>query len=82
MAMTHTRIYAPQRRTHHLPGLAWHGGAFVIMNAYLLLLDMTVGQAGVQWSFRITEAWGLALTLHALVCIGELRQLEGRKAKR
>ena len=54
------------RRATSLTGLMWHVGAFLIVNAFLWVLDAIVGQSGIQWAFWITLFWGLALAFHVL----------------
>jgi hypothetical protein len=69
------------KRAKYLTGLLWHAGTFVIINAFFWILDIFVGESGVQWSFWITLAWGLALAFHALAYYVDGRQLEHRKAQ-
>jgi hypothetical protein len=70
-----------RRRAGYLAGLVWHVGAFVIINAFFWLIDLTVGRSGLQWSFWITAAWGFALAFHVLAYIVDGRQLEDRKTQ-
>jgi uncharacterized membrane protein YhaH (DUF805 family) len=70
-----------QRRAKYLTGLIWHLGTFLIINAFFWLLDILVGQNGVQWAFWITLFWGLALLFHALAWFIDGRQLERRRAQ-
>ena len=67
-----------QQRARALVGLAWHVGVFVILNAFFWVLDLALGQSGVQWAFWITGFWGLALTFHGLAYLVDGRQLEER----
>lgn len=69
-----------QRRAKYLSGLVWHAGTFLIINAFFWYLDLT-GQSGLQWSYWITVAWGLALAFHALAYYVDGRGLEERKAR-
>lgn len=69
-----------QRRAKYLTGLMWHIGVFVIINAFFWVLDLTVGQDGLNWSYWITLFWGLALAFHALAYFVDGRQVEARKA--
>ena len=69
-----------QRRAKYLTGLLWHVGVFVIINAFFWVLDLTVGQEGLNWAFWITLFWGLALAFHALAYYVDGRQVETRKA--
>lgn len=69
------------RRAKYFTGLAWHVGAFVILNALFWTLDLAIGQSGVQWAFWITGFWGVALAFHVLAYVIDGRQLEHRKAE-
>jgi hypothetical protein len=71
-----------ERRAKYLTGLLWHVGAFAIINAFFWLLDLFVGQDGVQWAFWITLFWGFALLFHALAWFIDGRQLERRRTQR
>ena len=83
--MVQTKAQTPEerarRRAKYLSGLLWHAGAFVIINAFFWILDLSVGQTGVQWAFWITGVWGFALAFHALAYLVDGRQLEERKAQ-
>lgn len=68
------------QRAKYLMGLVWHVGAFVILNAFFWILDLALGQGGVQWAFWITAAWGFALAFHVLAYFIDGRQLERRKS--
>jgi MFS family permease len=69
-----------RRQAAYFVGLAWHIGAFLIINAFFWLLDLALGEPGVQWAWWITGAWGLALAFHVLAYLVAGRQLEDRKA--
>ncbi len=69
-----------QRRAEYLSGLVWHAGAFVIINAFLWILDMA-DAGGVDWAYWVTAGWGFALAFHALAYYVDGRQLEERKAQ-
>jgi hypothetical protein len=70
-----------ERRAKYLSGLVWHAGAFIIINAFFWILDVAVGQSGLQWSFWITATWGFALAFHALAYVVDGRGLEARKTQ-
>ena len=67
-----------QRRAKYTTGLLWHVGAFIIINGFFWLLDLFVGQDGVQWAPWITAFWGLALLFHILAWLIDGRQVERR----
>ena len=71
-----------RQRAKYLTGLLWHVGVFAIINAFFWVLDLFVGEAGVQWAFWITLFWGLALLFHALAWFIDGRQVERRRAQR
>ncbi len=54
------------RRATYATGLMWHIGAFIILNAFFWVLDLLIGQSGIQWAFWITLFWGVALAFHVL----------------
>jgi hypothetical protein len=70
------------RRAKSFTDLAWHIGAFVILNAMFWALDLFVGQPGLQWAYWITAFWGLALAFHVLAYLIDGRQVERRRAER
>jgi hypothetical protein len=72
---------AAQTRAKYLTGLLWHLGAFTIINAFFWILDLTLGESGIQWAFWITLFWGLGLAFHALAWAIAGRRVERRKAQ-
>ena len=70
-----------ERRANYLAGLLWHIGAFVIINAGFWLLDLTVGDDGLDWAPWITAIWGFALAFHVLAYLIDGRQLVARKTR-
>lgn len=68
-------------RAKYLTGLLWHVGAFLIINAFFWMIDLLVGQAGIQWAFWITAAWGFALLFHVLSWLIDGRDFERRRAE-
>ena len=70
-----------ERRAHYLVGLQWHAGAFFIINAFFWLMDIGLGQEGVQWAYWIAIPWAVALAFHALAYLIVGRQIEERKAR-
>jgi hypothetical protein len=71
-----------ERRAKYLTGLIWHLGTFLIINLFFWLLDLLVGQDGLQWAYWITAFWGFALLFHVLAWLVDGRQLERRLAQR
>ncbi len=71
-----------ERRAKYLTGMLWHVGAFVIINAFFWILDLVVGQDGIQWAFWITLFWGFALLFHVLAWFIDGRQIERRQVDR
>ena len=70
-----------ERRAHFLVGLEWHIGAFVIINVFFWLMDVGLGQEGVQWAHWIAVPWALALAFHALAYSIDGRQTKARKTQ-
>jgi hypothetical protein len=70
-----------ERRANYLAGLLWHVGAFVIVNAALWLLDLALGDGGLDWAVWITAIWGFALAFHVLAYLIDGRQLVARKTR-
>lgn len=83
--MARRSLDTPEARARHraryLAGLLWHVGAFLVINGFFWILDLTIGQEGLQWAFWITGAWGFALLFHLLAYIVDGRQLEARKTE-
>ncbi len=71
-----------ERRAKYFTSLMWHIGAFAIINGFLWLLDLYVGQEGAQWAFWITAVWGFGLLFHVLAWLIDGRQVERRRAQR
>ena len=66
------------RRTRYLTGLMWHAGAFLIITVFFGILDLIVGQAGLQWAYWITLFWGVGLAFHVLAYLVVGRRSDGR----
>jgi hypothetical protein len=69
-------------RAKYLTDVLWHAGAFLIINAFFWILDLLVGQPGLQWAYWITLFWGFALAFHVLAYVIQGRQLEARMTQR
>lgn len=80
--MTDIATARAQQRAKYLTDLAWHTGAFVIINAFFWALDLVVGQPGIQWAPWITLFWGFALAFHALAYVIVGRQMAYRATER
>lgn len=82
--MAQKEIQTPEararKRAKYLTDLLWHAGTFLIINAFLWILD-TAGGGGLTWAYWVTGAWGLALAFHALAYFVDGRQLEERKTQ-
>jgi len=68
-----------RERAKSYTGLLWHIGVFVVINAFLWLLDATVGAAGIQWAYWVTLFWGLALAFHVVAYLVDGSGFEERK---
>lgn len=65
-------------RAKYLTSVLWHAGAFVIINTFLVLIDLVTG-GGLNWAFWVAAPWGFALAFHVLAYAIDGRQLEHRK---
>jgi hypothetical protein len=65
-------------RARYTTGLLWHAGAFLIINAFFVLIDLMTG-GGVNWALWIALPWGFALAFHTLAYAIDGRQVERRK---
>ena len=82
--MTATQMKPEERarkRAKYFTSVMWHVGAFVILNTFFWMLDLTVGQGGLQWAYWITGPWAIALAFHVLAYFVDGSQLEQRKAR-
>ena len=71
---------AAARQARYFTGLVWHIGAFLIINGAFWLLDLAVGEPGLQWAYWITALWGFALAFHFLAYLVAGRGMEERRA--
>lgn len=69
-----------RHRARALTDLVWHVGAFVIVNAFLWLLDL-MGPGGINWAFWVTIPWAFGLAFHVLTYLVQGRDLEERKTR-
>lgn len=76
-----SREEVARRRAKYLSGLIWHFGTFLIINTFFWILDLAVGEDGLQWAFWITGVWAFALLFHVLAWYVDGRQLEERKTR-
>ena len=49
-----------------LTDLLWHGGLFLVVNTFLWLQDIALGD-GLNYAFWTTIPWGIGLAIHAFV---------------
>ncbi|TIC87550.1 2TM domain-containing protein [Nocardioides sp. GY 10113] len=82
MSARDDEVVAAEKRARALTDLLWHVGAFLILNAFFWILDLVVGQSGLQWAFWLTLFWGLGLAFHVLSFLIEGRQVARRAALR
>lgn len=69
---------AARKKARYYTGLLWHAGSFIIINAFLWLLD-SLGPGGINWAYWITGVWGFGLAFHLLAWLIDGRQVEERK---
>jgi len=68
-------------RAKYLSGLLWHVGAFIIISACFWILDLTVGENGLQWAYWITAVWAVGLAFHILAYYIDGRGVEQGKCQ-
>ena len=49
-----------------LTGLLWHTGIFLVVNAFIWVQDIAIGD-GVNYAYWITIPWAVGLTVHAFM---------------
>ena len=70
-----------RKRASDFTGLMWHAGTYVIVNAFLWILDIAGGD-GVQWAYWVTIPWGIGLAFHALAYKLDDSGMEERKYRK
>jgi len=70
-----------RRRARIRAGMMWHVGTFMIVNAFLWIVDLWMGQDGLQFAHWITGAWTIALLLHGFAWLIEGRDGRQQRAK-
>ncbi len=67
-----------RRRAENWAGLWWHVTVFVVVNAFLWMLDLLTGD-GITWAYWATGPWAIGLLFHVVNYVLEDRGVEGRK---
>lgn len=63
--MTDPRYKAAQKRVREIRGFYTHLAVFVIINAFLLVMDWLTGPG--WWFYWVVWSWGLGLAIHAYI---------------
>ena len=71
-----------RKRAKSYTGLLWHIGTFVVINAFLWVLDIVAGAPGIQWAYWITIFWGIGLAFHVLAYLIDDSGVEERKYRK
>ncbi|MBG7606043.1 MAG: 2TM domain-containing protein [Actinobacteria bacterium] len=71
-----------QKRAKSYTDMLWHIGVFIVINAFLWILDLVTGAEGIQWAYWITIFWGLALAFHVVAYLVGDSGLEERKYRK
>jgi hypothetical protein len=50
------------RRSGALTGVLWHVATYIIINAFLLFIDLR--QGGIDWVYWVALFWGIAIAFH------------------
>jgi hypothetical protein len=53
-----------QKRVKDFSDLMWHVAVYVIVNAFLWIMDFAQG-GGLEWAYWATIPWGIGLAFHA-----------------
>ena len=61
-ASTSTPQERADKRVKNYTDLMWHIATFVIVNAFLLAIDLM--QGGADWAYWVTLGWGIGLAFH------------------
>jgi len=75
----------PEERARHRAdewmGLMWHISAYVVVNAFLWVIDL-VTVDGLQWAYWVTIAWGIGVLFHVASYVIETGEFAERKYER
>ncbi len=62
-----------------LTDLWWHTGAFLVVNAFLWIQDLALGD-GVNYAYWVTIPWGIGLAIHAMAHLRARGRVDGARA--
>jgi hypothetical protein len=63
--MTDPRYKAAQKHVREIKGFYTHLAVFVIINAFLFVMDLLTGPG--WWFYWVVWSWGLGLAIHAYI---------------
>lgn len=69
------------KRTKEFSSLIWHIGTYVVVNAFLWIIDIA-GGGGLEFAFWTSIPWGLALAFHVLAYLLSDRRMQATTYER
>ena len=70
-----------QKRVKEFSDLMWHVAAYVIVNAFLWIMDFAQG-GGLEWAYWVTIPWGIGLAFHAAAYFLDESGMQSRRYKK
>ena len=67
-----------RKRVESRSAMLWHIVAYVIVNAFMVFLDIN-GGGGIDWAIWVIVPWGIGLAFHLGAYFIEERGIEERK---
>ena len=78
-------LTTPEARARHRAeewaGLWWHVAVYVVVNAFLWIVDWVSGD-GIGWAYWTTIPWGIGLAFHVASYLIDTRGVQQRKYER
>lgn len=66
-------------RTHILRGLYTHLGVYVVVNAFLVLLNMLTSHGRIDWAPYVIVSWGIGIGCHLVAAAVQLKSPGGEE---
>ena len=70
-----------EKRVKEFTDLMWHVAAYVIVNAFLWIMDFAQG-GGLEWAYWATIPWGIGLAFHAAAYFLDESGMQSRRYRR
>lgn len=68
-------------RSHVLRALYTHLGVYVVVNMFLVLLNMLTSQGHLDWAPYVIVSWGMAIGIHLVAAMVQLKNPGGEDFK-